>query len=87
MSATRLGGSHTGARSLADEVPFELGDGADDVEQKTPARSRRIDGFGKGAEPHSFGSEACDDLHEVRETAPQPVEFSNDEHIAGGERC
>ena len=56
MLATRPGCSHTGARSLADEIAFELGDGADNVEQQTPAGRRRIDGLGKGAEADGFGS-------------------------------
>ena len=86
MLATRPGCSHTGARSLADEVPFELGNGTHNMKQQTPAGGRRIDGLGKGAEADGFGLKARDDVHKVRKAASQSVEFPDDEHITGGER-
>lgn len=41
--ALRLCAPHTGDHAIADQVPLELGDGGQGVEQEPPARLRRID--------------------------------------------
>jgi hypothetical protein len=81
-----FGDLHAFAGSGADEVGFEFGDHGQDVEEE-PA-----DGVGgvvygsADAEFHVPFGEVFDDVPGVRQGAGEPVEFGDDESVAGPDR-
>lgn len=66
MLTIRFGGRHARTRTLA---ALEFGDSAHDVEQRAPARRRRVDGFGQRAEADVFRLETRGDLDQMRQAA------------------
>jgi hypothetical protein len=52
------------------------------IEDKAPLRGGRVDGIMQAFKAHAFLHERRDDLHQVFEGAPQPVELPDDDDIA-----
>src|SRR3954462_15731980 len=70
---------------LAGQVPLELRQRAEDVEDELAAAGGRVDRLLEAAEPDLPGLEGGDRLDEVRERAPQAIEFPDGEGIPRSE--
>jgi hypothetical protein len=68
---------------LPDEVPLELGEGAEDVEDERPAAGRRVDGQLQALEVHPAVAQSGDRLDEVPQRPPEVIEFPDREPVAG----
>jgi hypothetical protein len=72
-NALLLRGGDLVADALADDLPFELGEGEQHVEGQSPHAGRRIEGLGDGDERDAMGVEWLDQLGEVGQRAGQAV--------------
>ena len=53
------GGPHAGHHAVPDQVPLELGNAAQDVEEETPGRGGSVDGLAEDDEVDAQGVELC----------------------------
>jgi hypothetical protein len=82
LSASRPGGGEAGEGSLPDQLSFELGQGAEDVEhQATPARGG-VDAFLERPKPYSSGLELGNHLDEVGERSAEAIQTPDDNNIS-----
>jgi hypothetical protein len=72
-------------RAFADEVAFELGQGGKHVEDELAARSGGIDRLLKAAEPNTAVGQAGDGVDQVAQRPAEPVQFPDDQGVAGAE--
>src|SRR4051794_32044051 len=77
------GSGEAGEGPLPDDVPLELGQGAEDVEDELAAARRRVDGLLQAPEAHAAMAQVGDCLDEVLEAASEPVELPDHERIPG----
>jgi hypothetical protein len=72
-------------RSLADQVPLELRQGTEDVEDELAAAGGRVDRFPQAAEADLAPLEGGDRPDQVLERASQAIELPDDQGIARAE--
>jgi hypothetical protein len=72
-------------RPLADQVPLELRQRAEDVEDELAAAGRRIDRLPDAAEADLLGLQGGDRLDQVLERAAQAIELPDDQGVARAE--
>jgi hypothetical protein len=70
---------------LADQVPLELGQGTEDMEDELAAAGGRVDRLLQAAEADLVRLEGGDRLNEVLERASEAIELPDDESIARAE--
>src|SRR3954463_10952832 len=70
-----------GPGPLADDVPLELGQGREDVEDQLPAAGRRVDALLEAAEADLPLLELPDGLDQVPEAPAQAVELPDHEGV------
>jgi hypothetical protein len=78
-----FGDLHAFAGAGADEVRFEFGDHGQDVEEEPSDRVCGVVDGSADAELHVPFGEVFDDVPRVRQGAGEPVEFGDDEGVAG----
>ena len=86
---TRAGCSKPRHGALGDQFALELGERGEDAERQAPVGGRRIDlrtGTGQYLQPHAPGAQVLDGVDQVTQIAPEPVEFPEDQRVAGLER-
>ena len=76
-----------GPGPLADEVPLELGQGREDVEDQLPAAGRRVDALLEAPEADLPFLELPHGVDQVPDAAAQAVELPDDEGVALPEVC
>lgn len=76
-----------GPGPLADDIPFELGQGGEDVEDQLPATGRRVDALLEAPETDLAFLELAHGLDEVADAAAQAVELPDHEDVTGPEVC
>ena len=76
-----------GPGPLADDVPLELGQGGEDVEDQLAAAGRRVDALLEAPEADLPFLELPDGLDEVPDAAAQAVELPDDEGVPLPEVC
>src|SRR3954470_16183570 len=64
LPPARPSGGEAGEGPLADEVPLELGEGAEDVEDELPSARRRVDGLLQASGAHAAMAQVGDRLDE-----------------------
>jgi hypothetical protein len=79
------GGRQPGGGAFADEVAFELGQGAKDVEDELAAGGGGVDRLLQTAEPDATVGESGDGVDQMPEGAAEAVEFPDDQGIAGAQ--
>jgi hypothetical protein len=72
-------------RALADQVAFELGQGREHMEDELAARGGRFDRLLQAAEPDPALGQAGDGVDQVPQRAAEPVQFPDDQGVAGAE--
>ena len=85
MAAPGPGGGQPGAGAFADEVALELGQGREHVEDELAAGGGGVDRLLEAAEPDPALGQPGDGVDEVAQRAAQPVEFPDDQGVAGAE--
>jgi len=83
LSSPRSRGRQACLGPLPDDVPLELRQGAEDVEDQLPPARGGVDLLGEALKPHAPGVQGRDGLDEVFEGAAKPVEAPDDEGIPG----
>ena len=78
----RASHGEAGHGSLANDVPFEFGQRAKQVEDELTARARGVDVLGQGTEADTLIAESADGGDQVGKRAAEPVELPDDKHIA-----
>src|SRR6266542_4280882 len=73
-------------RPLPNKVAFELSQRSEDVKDQLAAAGGRIDAFSDAAKSPTEGIQLRHDINEIFERTSEPVEFPNDEHIAGAHK-
>src|SRR5208337_854721 len=76
-----------GPGPLADDVPLELGQGGEDVEDQLPAAGGRVDALLEASEADLPFLEMSHGLDEVPDAAAQAVELPDDEGVTLPEVC
>jgi len=82
-AAAGAGGLEPGDGPFPDELPFEVGQRAEDREDEAPAGGGGVDGLGQGPEAHSPALELVDRGEQVRQGPAEPVQPPDDEGVAG----
>ena len=85
MATPGPGRSQPGAGSFADEVAFELGQGREHMEDELAARGGRVDRLLQAPEPDPALSQPGDGVDQVPQGAAEPVQFPDDQGVAGAE--
>lgn len=80
-----FGDLHPFAGAGADEVGFEFGDHGQDIEEEPADGVVGVVDGAADAELHFFLGEFFDDVAGVRERAGEPVEFGDDQGVAGAD--
>jgi hypothetical protein len=75
------GGVEPDPGPLADEVPLELGQGGEDVEDELAAAGRRVDALPEAAEPDTPVAEGSEGLDQVAERPAEAVELPDDDRV------
>ncbi len=75
------GGSQASRGPLADEGGLELGQGAEDVEDKQPGRGGGVDALSPGPETHLAGPEVGHGRDQVAQVPAETVEAPYDEGV------
>ncbi len=83
--AAGAGGGQARAGALLDDLLLEFGQGAEDVELKTPGRGRGVDLFGQRAKADLAVVQVLDRVDQVFEAAAKPIQAPDHERVAGGE--
>jgi hypothetical protein len=78
-----VGRGQPGARALADQVAFELGQGGEHVEDELAARGGGVDRLLEAAEPDPTVGQSGDGIDQVPEGAAEAVQFPDDQGVAG----
>ena len=78
-------GGEAGDGAVADEVAFELGEGAEEVEHEFAAGGRCVDVLGERSEPDLVFGEGSYGFDEVAQGSAEPVESPHDERVTGPE--
>ena len=84
-TAAGAGGLQAGGGPLADEGGLELGQGAEDVEDKQPGRGSGVDALGQGPEPHLAGPQVGHGRDQVAQVPAEPIEAPYDEGVTRAE--
>jgi hypothetical protein len=80
------GGSQAGHRPLLDESRLVLGHQREDAEDELAVRGGGLDDpAGRRLHAASAGFEGGDDLDEITEDAPEPVDLPDDEGVTGAQ--
>jgi hypothetical protein len=80
-TAAGAGSLQTSSGPLADEGGLELGQRAEDVEDKPPGRCGGVDALGQGPEPHLAGLEVGDGRDQVAQVPAETIEAPYDERV------
>jgi hypothetical protein len=83
LPASRPGGRQACLGALPDDVPLELRQGAEDVEDELPPGGGGVDLLGEALEADALGVQGGDGLDEVPERAAKPIETPDDEGVPG----
>jgi hypothetical protein len=83
--ASTLGGTHPRDRPLAENVPLELRDGAQDGVEHLAGRGRCVDVLRERAQRNAPIAQHLGHLEQMPQRPPQPVELPDDEGIAGAQ--
>ena len=81
-----LGGLQAGAGAFANKLSLELDQGAHDVEQQPAAGGAGVDRLGDGAKCHAPLPQLGDDLDQMFQAAPEPVQPPDHQGVAGEQR-
>jgi hypothetical protein len=81
MLSFELGAPHAGAHPLDDQIPFQLGDGADDHHHRPPQRSAGVDIFPEADELDLEMIQFIQDLKEVADGAGQAIEGPDHDNL------
>ena len=76
-------GFQSGARALTDEAALEFGERAEYLKHEPAARRRRVDRLGERPESDLAALQLFDRLDELLQRPREPVEFPDDECVAG----
>jgi hypothetical protein len=85
MATPGPGGGQPSGRAFADEVAFELGQGGEHVEDELAAGGGGVDRLLEAAEPDAAVGEPRDSVDEMAERSAEPVEFPDDQGVAGSQ--
>ena len=78
---TSASGGQSGLRPLPDEIPFELREGAEDMEDELAPGCGGIDLLGQALEANAALGQCRDHLDQVLERPTQAIETPDDERI------
>lgn len=76
-------GGQSRVGSLADDVPLELSQRCEDMEDELAPGSRGVNVLLQALEPDASGDEITDGLNQMRERASQAIELPDDQRSAG----
>ena len=88
-AATRARGGQAGPGALADQLALELGQRREDAEHQPAGRRwwcRSPPPAGEDSQPHAALGELVDEIDEVAQVAPEPVELPGDQDVAWAQR-
>ncbi|MBB5510048.1 hypothetical protein HDG35_006344 [Paraburkholderia sp. JPY681] len=84
--AACAGRRQTGASALADEVALELSQGAKQVKHESTTDRRGIDALLQAAQADAGGIEPLDQVNQVLQRPPEPVQPPDHDRIARAQR-
>src|SRR2546422_1078536 len=79
--ATGPSGDQPGLRPFADDIPFEFGQGGEDVEDQLAAAGGGVDLLGQAFEADPPPLQPGDGLYKVWQRSPETIELPHDEGI------
>jgi hypothetical protein len=85
-AAAGAGGLQAGDGAVPDDLPLELGQGPEEVEDQPAAGGGGVDGLAQGAEPDPAGVEIGDHLDQVAQGAAEAVQAPDHQGVPRPQR-